>query len=502
MAGDVLKIVTHEDVVLAKKPPLRSAEPVSGSDGEPDKLMELLGDIDGLKQEIHERMRRLEAVKQAKSLLLEDALRTEALNKRLAEFGKVMSSVNSGSVAVEDEHGNTELHRSHSRDSYPETDLCPPSGRVLNESGTLAWVRPETPSEHSVDVPEEAAQHSGIPQTGPEVDAEARAALDAALKRLEEVEQARELAWNRADEAAQEARRLLEESSSRLNQAATKEERTAAEFQAAQEALKAAYESANGRLEAAAQDRERAGKMAEEAAKAAKEAKQFLEESRTRLSTAVNKEEQARAGFLAAQEAAAAAQQGTSERLQQAEGNWRKAEQTMDEAKRLLDEATTNLNRVVSREGKAAADYESAEKALSAAYQSSIQRLEEAERFRKDADEAIAEAKKRLDQSAFQLTEANAKGDLATADLQSARQELTTAYQFASVAAQTRLDAAEFFQKAVRWAVFATAISWVAMVWAVWSAFRAHVPVFVPGILTLVIAAAAFMLSRAGIREA
>ena len=82
--SDALKIVTQEDVELAKKPPMRVADQALGNEMDPAKLMDLLGDIDGLKLEIHERMRRIEAVKQAKSVLQEDAERTEALNKRLA----------------------------------------------------------------------------------------------------------------------------------------------------------------------------------------------------------------------------------------------------------------------------------------------------------------------------------------------------------------------------------------------------------------------------------
>jgi len=82
--SEVLKIVTPEDVELAKKPPVRAIEQApAGDEVDPRNLMDLLGDIDGLKHEIHERMRRIEAVKQARSVLLEDAARTEALFSRV-----------------------------------------------------------------------------------------------------------------------------------------------------------------------------------------------------------------------------------------------------------------------------------------------------------------------------------------------------------------------------------------------------------------------------------
>ena len=91
MANDALKIVTHEDVEQAKRPVVRtgSANPVDGVD--PSKLMDMLGDIDSLKQEIQDRMRRIEAVKQAKSLLVEDALRTEFMNAVLLRASKLSS---------------------------------------------------------------------------------------------------------------------------------------------------------------------------------------------------------------------------------------------------------------------------------------------------------------------------------------------------------------------------------------------------------------------------
>jgi len=113
--SDALKIVTQEDVELAKKPPMRVADQALGNEMDPAKLMDLLGDIDGLKLEIHERMRRIEAVKQAKSVLQEDAERTEALNKRLAEIGKAMSVAQAGVPAGEADKEAAELVRLQAR---------------------------------------------------------------------------------------------------------------------------------------------------------------------------------------------------------------------------------------------------------------------------------------------------------------------------------------------------------------------------------------------------
>jgi hypothetical protein len=91
--------------------------------------------------------------------------------------------------------------------------------------------------------------------------------------------------------------------------------------------------------------------------------------------------------------------------------------------------------------------------------------------------------------------------ETAAADLLSARQELTTAYQFAAVAAQRRLDAVDSYHKAARWAVFAVALSWLAMAWMAWFAFQAKMPFWVPCIVTVALIGLAAKFAKQGTRE-
>jgi len=61
MANDALKIVTHDDVEQGKRPFGRAGIPSPVESVDPSKLMDMLGDIDSLKREIQDRMRRIEA---------------------------------------------------------------------------------------------------------------------------------------------------------------------------------------------------------------------------------------------------------------------------------------------------------------------------------------------------------------------------------------------------------------------------------------------------------
>jgi exonuclease VII small subunit len=285
--SDAWKIVTQEDLELAKKPAAWTPEQ---NDLDSASLMGLLGDIDGLKNEIHERMRRIEAVKQAKSVLQEDAERTEALNKRLAEIGKAMNVAHAGVHASEAENENAEPVRIPSRTNLAETELRNPSARILSEGAALPWPRTE-----------EFQDSPG----------------DAQLRQ------------------------------------------------------------------------------------------EFTE-----------------------------------------------------------------------------------------AYESASRRLEEAEQFWQRGDQAAREGQQRIDQSTAQLLLARKAEETAAADLLSARQELTTAYQFAAVAAQRRLDAVESFQRSARWAIFAVTLSWIAMSWMAWFAFSTKVPVWAPAAMTVILVVLAVTVTK------
>ena len=629
LASDALKIVTHDDAELTKKPQLRTGEAPPDLEVDPSNLMGLLGEIDGLKQEIHERMRRVEAVKQAKSILLEDAVRTEALNKRLAEIGKVMSSVHPGLLAAEataEEPEVPELPRMRVRESHPEVELRPGPARIQSEGVTLPWRRPDEAADSVLQIQlAPVEQHSAMAQ--PEVEdatvAEAvSVAFEAASQRLQEAEQEWKDAWKRSDEAAVEARRLLEEAESRLDAAVQKEEQAVAQFNSVREEVAAAYVAVSQRLEdvelgwkdvskrsdeatveakrlleesvssldAAARKEEQAAaqfdsvreevrtayeaasqllvdaeqgwkeawKQSDEAAieakrlldqsvshlseavsreekaatqfhtvreevtaaydaasqrleeaeriwgkteAAAREARRLYEASASQLEIAAGKEEQASAEFHSAQETLTAAHSAAKEKLEEAERVWHQTELAIREAKQILDQSIAELDQVKKKEESITASIQAVRADFTAAYQCSSQRLEEAEKFWQKGDQAAQGAQNIIDQTTAELLQARSAEEKAAADLYSARQELTTAYQFASVAAQRRLDAAEFFQKSARWSVVGTAFSWVAMVWAVWFALRAQVPIWAPGIATVVVISLAFVFGRMKTRD-
>ena len=431
-----LKIVIPETPELSKRPPVRAVEPLLGDVDNPNRLMDLLGDIDTLKLEIHERIRRMEAVKQAKSVLLEDAARTEALSKKLAEIGKVMSAAQFGFLMGREGLGEAEPSGLQLRAGTAEDEARYAVARVMGEGMALPWPKAEgAVTEEGVfettaagKILESPVDPMGIREFHTET-------YHAISGRLAEVEKSWRVAQEEFERATGGSRQQLEEASKRLNESAAKEQQAAADYQAAQEVMRAAYRSID----------ERAG---------------------------------------------------------DAEHCWRQAEQAAAEAKRLLDESAVQLRRAISIEEQAASEIRSSEKSILAAFQSAMQRLDEAKEFWKEKDRELIDSKKQLDQSTFALTQAQVKEEAATADLVSARQELTTAYQFASVAAQRRQDASEFFRKAAGWTVFATAISWIAMVWAAWFSFRATIPIWGPGVASVLLLLAASAIGRRGKREA
>ena len=133
--------------------------------------------------------------------------------------------------------------------------------------------------------------------------------------------------------------------------------------------------------------------------------------------------------------------------------------------------------------------------------QAAAQELQEAKQARQQANDDLAEAKLLFEQSINNLNEAKTREEKSAADARSTQQELTTAYQFASVAAQRQHDAWEFFRKANLWAVNAAALSWVATIWFAWVAFRAHLSVWEPGVLTAVVLLLAVFMARWGTSE-
>lgn len=439
--SDGLKIVSPENVEFSKRSLVRPADPSMGAEGSPEQLMELLGDIDSLKVEIHERIRRMEAVKQAKSVLLEDAVRTEALSKKLAEIGQIMSGAQLGSLMGLAQDLELGPPRIPPREERGEVEGRPVA-RVAAESIALPWPKPEDLANESSDqVPNEVT-------TSTEMAGQERALAGTFI--------APEHLENRFEEISA---RIAGAESSWLN-------------------------------------------LRDEFEQIAVEVRREVEGVRQRVAAFESNGQAGEAELRALQDTVRQAIEALEDRVAHAEENLRRSEQAEAEAKTLLEESTAQLRQAAQVERETTARILATEATFKASVESASQRLQEAEQFWKQRDNSVIDSKKQLDQATFALTQAHAKEESATADLVSARQELTTAYQFAAVAAQRRLDSAEFFRKAAFWAVLGTAFSWIGMVWAVWSTMERRMPIWAPAAATLVVIALAVSFSKRGRHEA
>jgi len=331
MANEALKIVTQAGAEQARNALPRVAALDPGDELDPARLMDLLGDIDGIKREIHERMSRIDAVKEAKNLLTEEAARTEALNARLTEMNNLMKAVHSGTLPPKQTQEDAETSRLRRWEISESPETRTTTHRIPAEGGAIAWPKSEEPQ---------------VPvASGPSI------AHGSVLS-----EPATELFSQAIYQGVPDPSR--------------------AEVKAVQQELKQAYESAS-------------------------------------------------------------------------------------------------------------------------------QRLEEAERSQHEAVEANVSAQLKADRATLALAEARVREENAASELQSARQELTTAYQFASVAAQRRLESSEFFERTARWAVFASLFSWIATVWIGWIAliaFHRSAPVMLPILGTIILVLSGMVLVKRRVR--
>lgn len=432
MMSEGLKIVTSDDVEQAKKPAVRQTEPEEWSDAEPSQLVELLDDIDGLKYEIHERMRRIEAVKQAKSVLLEDAIKTEALNKKLAALGKAMAQAPSGLSVAE-----------------------PPA-----EEGRLLRIQPrEVPKEVEPRYSEsrfqfEEAEGLRVQQRETSREAEPRYVPIVPLVETEETVRPRSKPTREASEEAESS-----------------------------------YSVGRAKQEDASLVRMYTPEIT-------LEPQTYNPEARVPQETIEALRAQA-AAVLATPEPWYSEVKAPSEPAVQ---EWRRDEE--DSTAHESQAPSPQLGDFVRVHHDPILITSEAGAALNSATES-LQRAEEAW---KKADEATLEAKRLLEQSVHQLNLSHSKEEKASSDLHSAQQEMTTAYQFAAVAAQRQHDAAQFFRRATRWTVIAVGISWIAVVWMAWLVLpvkmpHLNMPIWAPGAVSGMIALAAILITAWATRE-
>jgi hypothetical protein len=273
--SESLKIVTAEDAALLKRNAARvEGHGLSGGD-DPGRLVDLLEGIDGLKHEIHERMRRIEAVKQAKEILLEDAVRTEALNRKLNELGRTMATDAQGAsdrVSIESYDESREGFLSASR-IPAQADLALQEARQMLE---------QSASEHAAARQMQEALAAEI-QAGRR---ESREVYEAASKRLDEAERS----WKEAQYATVEAQRLLEQAFSELAQVRREDQGSPL-----QQELLAAHQSTCERAEQAAQ-------MWEQADQAVAQSRQQLDSAMATAVQARQDQEKAAADFTSAKQ--------------------------------------------------------------------------------------------------------------------------------------------------------------------------------------------------------
>jgi hypothetical protein len=443
--SESLKIVTAEDAALLKKPIPRVAEFGVQSTDDPGKLIDLLEDIDGLKHEIHERMLRIEAVKQAREILQEDAARTDVLNRKLAELGRAMVGAPTENRREEIQAESAGLPRMQARGFAPEVMLSTPELRSLGDGTARQWQQPdelederhnrddsnpwndEPGSSLVLEVPEHTVQSAAGHRAWLEVSEEARESFLAASEILEQAEKS----WKQADQAAVEARQMLDRSASELAAARRMEEAATANLQSARQ------------------------------------------ESRDFYFT-------------------------LCKRMEELEQSWKHADSMIVEVKQLLDQTRAERTQTTREDQALNEDVESLRRELLAAHQSATERSAEATRLLEQAGESVAESKRQREAAMVEVTQARTHQETATAEFTSARQELTTAYQFASVAARRQHFAEEFFTRAARWAVLSGAVAWIAVVWFGWFAFRAFVPIWGAGIATVAVAAIAQFVAKKG----
>ena len=221
--SDALNVLAPAYPELARKSPPRVEEHESWSGVDPARLIDLLENFDGLKQEVQDRMRRIEAVNQAKAFLQEDAIRTEALNRKLAEIGKAFGEVRPELFTREAKNREADL-------------LCMPSREPLAEASPRHFEAFEHPKDNADWIHLQARQKDEALQAA----TEAKVNFDSAIKQLEQARQV----LSGANEALVEMKRLFEQSTTNLNLARSKEETAAADLKSAQQDWTTAYQFA------------------------------------------------------------------------------------------------------------------------------------------------------------------------------------------------------------------------------------------------------------------
>lgn len=137
----ILDIFSASDPELVKKTLARIDEQDKWNDVFSTKLIELLDNIDGLKKDIRERMRRVEAVKVAESMLLDEAAKTETLNTKLEETKKALGLAGQEFQAATVQYRGAEELREKAEEILAEAESCFGEAKGLLESAAVEYRR-------------------------------------------------------------------------------------------------------------------------------------------------------------------------------------------------------------------------------------------------------------------------------------------------------------------------------------------------------------------------
>jgi hypothetical protein len=294
MTNEALKIVTPEDAEQTRNPLPRLAGLPSGEELDPSRLMDLLGAVDNMKREIHERMRRIDAVNEAKSLLMDEAQRTETLNHRVAEMSKLMKAIDSGALAAD-----------ASREAAAPSDMRVPASRISGEVA-IAWPKSQAPREPlAASTTQEFSSFKEVPVLTRSAFEESEAVAAAASLQITAINEL----LRQGEQSLLSVQTLLAETQAGYKEASIEKERTAAEFRAIQQELRLAYAAANVHLaEAEEHHREAAEKSANTKSKV-ENAELALAEARVREETAASELQSARQELTTAYQFASVAGQ-------------------------------------------------------------------------------------------------------------------------------------------------------------------------------------------------
>ena len=229
----VVGAFSPEDPVLVQRTLARIAEQDTWNDVFSTKLIELLDNIDGLKHDLRERMRRIESVTRAESALLDEATRTESLNTKLAETEQALNQVRQELEVAKSRHQGADQLRREAEAIFVEAEKRYREAWSLAENAVLEYRKAQEDRYSSASAYKGSAQElqrsSSEYHEANRLSVDARSSLDTASERLRRAECAQALAY----QFTLEAQQSLDQSTFQQNDARSMQERATGYLDAA-----------------------------------------------------------------------------------------------------------------------------------------------------------------------------------------------------------------------------------------------------------------------------